>query len=725
MAKGMRGALDGMGRTRMRLERCLRMGLIGCTGLILMGPYLTRGIIGGGDAKWYAIAVGDFLAQVRAGVFPVWVGQSRYLFYGGIFPLRVAPFLEHFAALVDLLAGRTLPFFVVLNLTLASSLVLGFFACHLCLSQVIPGRPWMTAVLAFLYASCPGVLGMAYAQDLYMSFMTLPFLPFVFMGIVRSFDRNDLASRLLMAGGLAGAWLAHPPIALVCGMVAGVTQIGRIWHLGLDRRSVLLDAVAVGTFLLLGGYTLISAASIQRGAGVADVGDFVSQVRGAFPDNWRPLPRRVPLDNLQMGYGLAALYGLLIPVAWRTRGALVLALLLAGAVMLIAITPIPFLNPLVWHLAPQPVLNVINVWPMQRLLVILALCTVFCAAVACRELERAGSRAWLFWLLLIPAAGWSGFEARRLSGEFGAAAPSRAQSAVMQRPENLPVTNMFIAISMKSAAPRYASGGVMDPEMENRFLDPATMELRASNVDAVAAGFGPGPRAPGKDPVLGGVFTGILDANPGILDLSPALTLQPGRRYLLAVEFFSRGYSGTLLMEGKDFFRQYNLPFSGEPRAFGSGPESSRVVPLWTSSSLPVEVRLRYIPSPGESPLSFTPFARFELREYSSGQLPVQLDSLIPYRARVKSESSVFLETPRLAVSSYGATVDGKEVPVRTSVDGYVVVPIGPGTHLVSVEYHAPTLVQFAYWMGIAGWLAFVAVLLVGLARGRGSARTI
>src|ERR1700691_3397138 len=187
MAEPLSGAVGAGPIRRWTAGRSARIALIVLAGMALMRPYLTRGIIGGGDAKWYAIAVGDFLEQVRAGIFPVWVGQSRYLFYGGVFPLRVAPYLEHFAAVVDLITGRSLPLFVVLNLTLASSLVLGFLACHFCLSEVVPGRPWMAAVLAFLYASCPGVLGLAYAQDLYMSFMTLPFLPFVFLGIVRSF----------------------------------------------------------------------------------------------------------------------------------------------------------------------------------------------------------------------------------------------------------------------------------------------------------------------------------------------------------------------------------------------------------------------------------------------------------------------------------------------------------------------------------------------------------
>jgi hypothetical protein len=700
--------------------RAFRILLLAGAALALMEPYLTHGIIGGGDAKWYSLAVGDFVTQVRAGMFPVWAGQSRYLYYGGIFPLRVAPYLEHLAALVDLLTGRSLPVFTVMNLALTASLLAGILSCYFCLASVIPARPWLAVALAFLYASCPGVIGLAYAQDLYMSFTTLPFLPIVFLGIVRSFDRDDLASRLLMAGGLAGAWLAHPPIALTCGIVAVASQAVRLLTRGIARRSLALDAAALVVFFLLGGYTLVSAAAIPGGAAVAARSDFIDQVRMAFPDNWKPLPRAVPLDNLQLGFGLAALF---CWAAWRAvgvRNLLAGVLVACGGLLLLFILPVPVLNPLLWHLTPQPVLNLINIWPMQRLLVVLALCTVFAAAVLARGVRVSGTGPAL-WLLVIAAAAWGGYQAGRLATEVGRTAPSVGDSAVMQRPENLVVTNMFIAISMKSGAPRYASGGAMDPELENRLLDPDTLQLRESNVGALAPGFGPGPRPAGRAPELGGTFTGTVDANPGIVDLSPGFTLAPGRRYLLLFGFADHPYSGTLLIQGRDFFRQYNLPFSGEPRAFGSGPECSRAVPLWTTSKDPVEVRVRFVPTAGTPVAAYLGFGRYELREYDPAALPIRLESLLPYRARVTSGSRAFLETPRLAIPGYRAVVDGVPVPIRTSPDGYVAVPITPGEHEVTVECGAPAAVRIAYWSGLACWLLFVAVLARALGKTGGA----
>jgi hypothetical protein len=104
-------------------------------------------------------------------------------------------------------------------------------------------------------------------------------------------------------------------------------------------------------------------------------------------------------------------------------------------------------------------------------------------------------------------------------------------------------------------------------------------------------------------------------------------------------------------------------------------------------------------------------FAHYELREYDPAALPVRLESLLPYRARVTSGTHALLETPRLAIPGYRALVDGAPVPIRTSPDGYVAVPITPGSHEVIVECGAPATVRIAYWSCLACWLVFVAAL--------------
>ena len=56
----------------------------------------------------------DFVPQLRAGIFPVVVGQTELAFNGAVDPLRVAPslFYHRLAGFLDLVTGRQLGCFV-------------------------------------------------------------------------------------------------------------------------------------------------------------------------------------------------------------------------------------------------------------------------------------------------------------------------------------------------------------------------------------------------------------------------------------------------------------------------------------------------------------------------------------------------------------------------------------------------------------------------------------
>lgn len=685
--------------------RVLRLLLLLGVGLAMMETYLSRGTIGGGDARSYATSAGDVIMQSRAGVFPVWVGQSEYSFHGGIFPLRVAPFLHHAVIAVDWLTGRTLPVFVVLNLTLVASLVAGLFSCYFCLAALLPKRKWTAAMLAAIYAMCPGVVGLAYAQDLYTSFMTLGFLPLVFLGIVRSFEETGFRPRALMVAGLAGAWLAHPPIALWCGFVAAGAQFVRYLAQGWSWRDLRDDSLAAVVFLLLTVYSFVSALSLGRSADSVNVEEFVREVKNAFPGNWLPLRREVPLQNLQLGYTLGAVFLSGAIFGWRRRCLATCSLVGMGAIYLLLLTPIPGLNEMLWRAIPQPILDVTNFWPMQRLFIILALIAVFALAAF---LAKSGPFSpWTnrgIFVLTLLGFGWSTFQVRQLIDFANQTAPTVEATAVHHRPENLHIQNLWIAVSMRGMAARFASGGVMDPRLEHRFLDRSTKALSTSLVDAIAPGYGPGGERGQNRAPLAGRFTGTPEANPGILSLEPTLRLEAGRRYLLMFGFRDRPYRGTLILEGEGFRRVYVLPSSGEPFAFGSAPQASRAIPLETSLAHGVELRVRFVPA--EDPSSYVDFSDFQLIEYRAEDLPVQVESWIPYRAKVKVTTPIYLVTPRLFIPGYRVLVDGRPVAIETADDGCIAIPLEPGNREVEIRYRPPIMVEAAYWGCALAWLA-------------------
>lgn len=694
----------------------VRIILLVALGAALMQPYLTHGTFGGGDTVLYANAVSDFVLQVRAGIFPVWVGQTEFALLGVDFPLRFAPYLQHLAALVDLATGRSLPPFFLLNVALSVSLIGGLLSCYFCLLAVVPQRPWAAFALALLYASCPGVIGLAYAQDLYMSASTLPFLPVVFLGMIRVFERDDLKSRLLMAGGLAGAWLAHPPIALWVGLVAVAAQGVRIFHHGWNKRARWLDCLAITTFFFLAEYSIVSVSGLvsQSQSPPALLEDILFQIHHSFPGNWLPVVRQLSLENLQAGYSLTALFLLCAGALFAySHDPLRIFFVVIGVTLLALVMPIPFLTETLWHLVPQTVLNITRIWPMQRLLIVFALCAVFGAALLGRQLRVASVTVnWVLGVLLIAALAWSGFQASQFIKNANLTAPTVATTMWQQRSENLVVVVAGGAYGLPPP-PRYASGGVMDPGLENHLLDIATRQLQNSATDAIAPGFGPGVK-PSVVAPLTRSFTGKLNPNPGILDLLPTLKLEPRQRYLLVLELLNYDYTGILIISGREFYRQYRLPLSGESRSFGAGPESSRIIPLWTSLNEAIEVQLQFVPTNGkQAPMDYVPFARFDLRAYNSQQLPIQLESLLPYRATISSDKAVYLETSRLYIPSYKAAVDGVEVPVQVSADGYVIIPVNPGTHKVTLEYIAPLALRISFWLGAASWAAWGVALLL------------
>ena len=130
---------------------------------------------------------------------------------------------------------------------------------------------------------------------------------------------------------------------------------------------------------------------------------------------------------------------------------------------------------------------------------------------------------------------------------------------------------------------------------------------------------------------------------------------------------------------------------------------------------------MRFVPQAGTPAASYLNFGSYELREYDPAKLPIRLESLLPYHARVTTGSRALLETPRLAIPGYRALVDGAPVQIRVSPDGYVAVPITPGEHEVIVDCGAPVAVRIAFWSCLACWGLFVAVLALELRKPDGA----
>ncbi len=678
-----------------------RVGVLALAAGWLLHPLATGRRFGGGDALWYAQMLGDFATQVRHGFFPVFAGQTDFAFNGAVYPLRVAPLYQHLAALLDLLTFHSLGIFALQHLTLIACGAAGMFGAYATLCWIAPSRRWPAVGFAVLYLSCPGLLATVYAQDLYMTWMTVALAPFAAYGIARTFRHDDLRSQLVLGASLASLWWAHSPIALWFTLVAAASQLVRIAALRFPRGGVGRGRAGATVFAALAQYPFVSVASLgspgdpsPAAVPLDNPGAIAEYIRSAFPAALLPIGRDVSgLGALQLGYGLWAVFLASLAVLSLRRRLDLAVLLGASGLLLFLMIPVPGLNRLLWGLMPGAVLRITYYWPMQRFYLIAAALLAAAGQIAwdASPPRSKGTRV-LFAVSLLACCSWSLLQARPFLLSAKAGTLSAADTSRSLRPENRILMNH--AYGLFAGLPPHFSNGVVDPRSEARLVPSPTAGAQGRMI-------------------MSGQLTGKVDANPGILDLHPTLHLDPGRRYQVKIGFSHGGVPGILQCIGRTLFREYGLPSSGEALSFGSGPSNSPFMDLWTTDPAGDDVEFRFIPDqPGPKAAALSAFGSFEFRELTPGGEPIEVISLEPFTARVRTQTTALLETPRMYMPGYRATVDAHPVSPIRSPDFLAEIEVPPGEHLVTLAYRGTLLLRLSYWGALLGWAGALYLLI-------------
>jgi hypothetical protein len=310
--------------------------LLRCSLLVLVAfwatsPFLAPSLIGGGDAIWYHHQVADAVTQFREGVFPVFTGQTFYSFNGAIHPFRTAPYCQYLAGLIDWVTGHRLGFHALLHFTAMASLLGGALTAYGSLVWLAPAHRWRAVFLALVYVLAPGVLGLPFAQDLYMSTMAVPWVPLALAAAVQLYRTEGYTAPLLLGGSLGALWWAHSPIAVWTTLAAGVTVAAGLygaWRRASPKSSSGASAetpklrqigteaprlIAAGASLaLVAAYPVVSVLSL-RSAGerivprLLDRQSLLDEVHRAFPQLLLPLDGQHPLLTfMQPGYTVLA-----------------------------------------------------------------------------------------------------------------------------------------------------------------------------------------------------------------------------------------------------------------------------------------------------------------------------------------------------------------------------------------------------------------------------------
>jgi len=677
-----------------------RLVLVVGGALLLVHPYLTTRLVGAGDAEHYGRTMADFIAQVRGGIFPVWIGQTLPAMHGGIHPLRVAPYFQHLGGALDFATGHGLSPIGLQNLLIVVTFVAAALGSYAVLTRLAGAQRWSALWLTVLAIASPGVLALLYAGDMIASWMALPWLPWLFYGWILAWrDPRSLLGPALQALALALLWLAHAPIAMWCSLLTLGGELAR-WVANGGKLEILLRQIGTAlACLLLCHYAFVSVANLDvpanpylgfeltRGA----VFDSIAQ---AWQGWWRSVSAGgADLEHdLHLGPGLLLAGLMALGTAWWTERA-GRVLLVGGALLFLSLLPWPGVTDRFWNSMPVFVMTVSEKWPAQRIYPILSILVPIAAALALRLARSPRAQHAVAAALALAALG-SVWETRKFLARGYAATLSPAATQRFLLPENNTISRY--SYEMWGYLPDHFTFGYMDAENQNRLIDPISGNVVLSNHRALQqAAMQQSPQR-------------FLPTHYGAR-LSAPIVVPPHGAVAVRFDFRRRDIDGTLVFTGTRISRRYELPRSGGLRAFGPQPGQSKSITLRNEADTPEQVQVDYFARAG-APVS--EFGAVRVVSIQRNQLPIRLRSVIPFTLELDLPSAGWLETPKLFLRAYQATVDGQRIAPTRSPNGLVMLPVPAGHSTVQLRYVPPPFLVASFWTTWSAWLALGAFAL-------------
>ena len=503
-----------------------------------------------------------------------------------------------------------------------------------------------------------------------------------------------------------GCWLGVLAVAAGFGLAAWSSPAWAGWIVawfGLFGLGVLplrwwMGEVAPARLVVLAIGCALGAAAITQGwarsRGFA-VDDYLLKAlamnQAARADLFKPLQDGIrAYGSCQPGVAIWLILGAALLLAWFKRS-LAVALLLAPLVLIVALVlGLPRASEFVVGFAPPQIGNLVTLPMLYRLVPVLVaggLVAGFLAFASTATWARRG-RWWLVGLLAA-ASCWSAWEARQaLQMGFSHRAP---RAIMMNRfsPDNYTL-GRFSYLMLRMSF-RFIDGKQF-PWLETRLLDPkgdvavGPKEL-AAQAEAMEA------------QTL--ILTSRMDDETGKdwVFIGPNFEVQPGEKLILRFEFPPDiDCSGWLILQSARGYQELYLDRGYVGTGFGLGEHASSITAVTNSGQHTESYRMQLKINPSNTmPRDGSAWGRLHVSRYRPEQAPIEIQSLIPFRARVTAGQAGWIETPRQWVAGYRAKVDGVLVEPVASKDHFVAVPVPPGQHEVVLEFvGSPRL-----WIGL------------------------
>ena len=692
----------------------LRLVLLSLITLLIFKPMFYNVDIGASvDAYVYHEIIADALEQYRHQIFPVYVGQSLFSFTGT--PMGRAPFLLLLVGFLNLISFGKFNSLQIQHATIIFSALAGVYLMYFTLAKIGPKQRWLAFIFAILYITCPSILTLIAKLDMYYSFITIPFFPIFVYALVRSYQKNDVLSYVLLSSSLSLIWMAHPSIGFFCTTICVIFFGLRL----LFKPKIFVQLVlAGGLFVLLSLWQFTTTFSLKMSEYV-DIGSvnpkahaeaLIAFYASYFTGTLLPvnLYSSLPTYN-QLGYSLwfALILGLFVAIKKRDR--LLSNLLLCGFYLVALISPVPYVSKFLWSLFPPAVIGLSSCWPMLRISPILP---AFCCFIGMMslykihpELPEKKLRNLVTVMLVILAVSWSFFQALPFSKYLSR---HRAQSASWLLPEN---TRHRL---------EYTSGyhhqplleGIYEPALYNRLLQADGKELEGYNNNEIIKKACLLKSNSIKHNMLSDLkitFPKQFNTNnPEALYPLMNLKILPEAKYMFCLNLFISSADGLVSVVG--YNHESISTFHG-----GLPAQQTMLIPLFTTEKMEKELTLTLtsLRSNYNSKDSFVRLNSFNVITYDINKFPIQLHSLIPYKVTVKNPTKFsYLETAREFVDGYIALVNGTEYPTRISPTGRVMIPLLPGNNEVELFYVGTPLIRATFYVSLFFWIIVLLYLI-------------
>jgi hypothetical protein len=685
--------------------------------LVVMSPFVSGSIQGGGDSLWYRYLATDVILQVRRGTFPVYAGDSVYNFTG--YPTTISLLFFHLFVAVDWLTLQQLSPNRVFNTTIILFGLLNALIPFAALKQLLPQRTWLCAALALLFFLSPSTISVLYTHDMYPSFCATPFVPAAMAASVIMTRRPAPRAAAVLAGCLAVLWMIHAPTGFMMSIIAAlIAMLGAI----LPGRSLKMvavnNALAAVIFVGLSGWYFAAMFAEQISnlepsaddAGSSFVADARQYVLALWPGALLPVDVSAPMQTVQIGYALILVFLASLILAARFRCPEILLTAVPVALCSMLLFPVPFLNEALISILPRQFNDMMFVFLYQKLykfvaggIIISASIVLGKAALATRYWQRLAAA--LIMLLL-----WSGWEVRSIVRYGFQHTKSQAESDALFEPNRvftLPYNFMRMTPDVRSLATQY------DAILFDRIID-SSGSVRRGNWESVASSCHPGQ--PGIPVELVG---SSCDKNnctfpnlPNGADYRVGRFTIPARTKALII--FDSVSSHPEIPYAVVNFTPDNRPFTWvdhirSPARYG--------IPVSNPSSEDVALRLTVSVRPDA--LSPVVWENLCFARYDSEQLPVQPLADPRYAVTVSGEAGEVLETRFNYLRGLRASIDGVPVEVIQSPRSRAAVPLLPGRHVVRVYYQAPPLVKVAMMVSLGTVINIFFALAISRVRNR------